>query len=401
MYDGLEAAAPASSPVLRWLYDAVELKPSLVCHQVDKTSSSHDEMLCSKRWDVYSGYVLRIHIPDGVADVDKRYAILQDVMNTATSVCGMGGHTFSATVRFASDLLQSCGFFRPSDPRYDTSDEATRIIDDALRPMLSHCDTEAGKHGYVTMPSFEIRERERNPEDYLLDVPVLVNLVHLGRVFAPQLCWHEQPRMVFAWSENILQAVACGEVFLTVGPRNACVCDLELRTVLHELPFHGSSLCPSLIRQATLAGSVRGEYIPCRWGRVQPQATSLTLTGTCHCPPSVSSVVVGYFTTEDTSAVCTVDVVLMRHDALSVSYSLEGVPPNIDFFAVTYDASPEEPLIIDIHGVFAFHLVRNASNQYYRSMPTRVYDSSITLPLTFETHWNTETPVPDGSLSIM
>ncbi len=382
LYDGLEPAASPNSSGLHLFYHKKHDRHKICA------SSAHHPIRFARSADLYSGYVLRIRIPNGVVDVDKRHAILQDVMNTVTTITCAGQFELCATVRYASELLQSCGFNSAGDPRSESSRAATQILYDALSPVLSQCVEEDGYREYLIMRSFAVRKCETNPEDYLLDVPLLMNFAHCGRVVMPLLSGYEEPYVSFRWPESILQALYREEVFLSFGPRYVCLCDSRLRKLLRDLPVRGCSLHPLLTRQVMLAGS-ENEVVTCRWGWLkQTQVLSLTLTGTHHCPPSVSSVTVFC------SGLCVmpraVDFVLMRQDALSTSYNIEDPPPGIDSVLVTCDASTEEPVIIDLHGVFACHLARLSSNDVRRN-----FDRSIVLPLTFKTRWNTETP--DGS----
>ncbi len=376
LYDGLEPAASLNSSGLGGRHREEEN-----CHTVFASSAYHPIQF-SRIADLYSGYVLRICIPNGVADGDKRHAILQDVMNTRTSVLGVGQFVLRATVRYAAELLQSCGFTPAGDPRSDGSEDATQILHDALRPVLSqrvegqeYCD-------YLILPSFPVRERETNPEDYLLDVPLLINFAHSGRVVMPLLASYQKPYMLFDWPESIVHAISREEVFLSIGPRHVCWCETQLRILLHNLPLRGCSLYPFLGRQAMLAGSDNAVVVCCWDG--QPRVVSLTLTGTHHCPPSVSSVTVFFHANGGMPR--TVDFVLTQHDALSTLYNIEDPPPGIDSVLVTCDASPEEPVIIDLHGVFACHVDRPALGNAYGNV-RRYFDSDIVLPLTFETRW--------------
>ncbi len=332
-------------------------------------------------YDICSGYVLRIRIPNGVADTDKRDTILRDVMNTSTRTLTFRCES-RASLKHAAELLrQMCGF-QTVDPREDSSYDAQQHIGNALRPLVAE-----GHEGYFIAPTFEVSEADSDPADFVLDVPLLLNLVHAGCVVWPRMLVYSHIRMVFEWSDSVLHAVAAGDLFLSMGARNGCLCTAELRDLLFcTRHMSGYSLQPKLTRECMATGDSFVSIKDDDFLRGKAQKRSVTLTGNTHKPPNVANVTLSYVDSEYESHSYVAELVRIRDDALSASYSIEGVPRHIHDISmmVTLDAPTEEWVTVDIDSL----CVVCRYSEDYEVWTTEDSDSDDDLlPLTFETHF--------------
>ncbi len=337
MTDGLEVVEPISHDFGLNLLNEHLLKrtPVMTC-----TGGGDETYTVPRSYDVCAGFTLRIRIPHNVAP-DVRDRILCDVMNTDTSVQNAGFSSNSSVKRAAWLLDQLCGF-RTLDPRIDGGVSGRQFIARALGPLASHCSDNGA---YISNSSFPITEAETDMEDFMLDVPLLLNLVHPGRVVFPYMSMWYSVATTFHWPSSVAVAVASQELFLTVGAHDSCLCESRLRSMLLECnALTGISVRNRMWRWSMLAGDTTFHT---SLFEVESMATYLTLTGRHRKPPDVTCVT-GTLNYQESS--CDVELVATAdNDMYSTTYQLLHSLSGLCYITVTCNVPTEEVVIVEVN----------------------------------------------------
>lgn len=215
-----------------------------------------DENVCISRCaDIMSNFCVRVVIRGGGINVDRRQQLMTAIMGTYTRT-----QWGSASIGCGAAVLSRLGF--PTfDPRHSSPPECPRVRSAARRLFEAMEMTTLDE----LLPAFPLQADEQDEDDYVLDVPLILNFGHMACLnFCIGTQFMRGTEISFRWPDIVQKAVANNEVTLRIGWHMAYWLFGKLRTTLASSSLYGSSLQFSTQSSYVIVGESYIDIIPCR-----------------------------------------------------------------------------------------------------------------------------------------
>ncbi len=201
-----------------------ELAEKMQTSPIVLTGNFHETIRYQSRFDMTCGVVLRVLIRGGALDTETRDHILRDVLFTNTFTSRLTPVSLGCGAVILGEFgLPMC------DPRHGVPQYAR--LQNAIQLLFA---SHSYHKPYCTFP---VTSDEEDPNDFLVDVPLIVNASDFGCVL-----FQTDHILAFDWTPLVKRAVKANNLVLKVGCHMGYLCSPAMRLHITDAIYYGMTL---------------------------------------------------------------------------------------------------------------------------------------------------------------